>query len=69
MNVVSRKTYDVSVAINPGSERSYTPGPADSYDYLSVVQSGIKPPKRLQVDTYYAQVINNSLVLRMNLLM
>ena len=32
------KTYDVSVSINPGSERSYTPGPADSYDYLSVVQ-------------------------------
>ena len=54
------KTYDVSVAINPGSERSYTPGPADSYDYLAVVQK-LDPEwdktikNAFQVDTYYAQ--------------
>ncbi len=54
------KTYDVSVQINPGSERSYTPGPADSYDYLSVVQK-LDPEwdktikNAFQVDTYYAQ--------------
>ena len=54
------KAYDVSVQINPGSERSYTPGPADSYDYLSVVQK-LDPEwnktikNAFQVDTYYAQ--------------
>jgi len=54
------KTYDVSVSINPGSERSYTPGPADSYDYLSVVQK-LDPEwdktikNAFQVDTYFAQ--------------